>query len=397
MSYSRQDRARAQALARAVEQSGWSVWWDHDLYGGASFAEEIGTQLDQASAVVVLWSKSSVISQWVMAEASRAGKRIVPVAIDPVLPPLPFNTLHTLDLAEWHGQANHEPYGALERTLTRLVGREPNQQAHDTSGEVSTMADNSGQAATAPPVYSSTNASLPTSTKEVRNARRFGVSRKVRFILGGCIVLALLALWLRPSSRVQDSAAGAPAAPDTGTPDGITTSTGAPGALDPEATGETKTRSSAVEPSLSMSANFVLAHQTEPPPAVAAPHSARLRNVAGSDKAETPSGKAPLNLTQPAADAVARFQDANRGRITADCLASVKRTDPTPPGVVVVNYTLDTQGFVSSITGVGGDLASPPLTNCFTAAVKRLRFPAPGKQGLPGTYRFWVNIPLPTH
>ena len=60
LSYVRQDVARAEAVAKALEKSGHDVWWDRHIKGGAEFSREIEEALSRAEAVVVLWSANSV-------------------------------------------------------------------------------------------------------------------------------------------------------------------------------------------------------------------------------------------------------------------------------------------------------------------------------------------------
>ena len=71
-SYSRQDQAKAIPIIKAIEDAGYSVWWDGVLEGGVTFLETTENALEAARAVVVLWSKSSVQSHWVRDERARA-------------------------------------------------------------------------------------------------------------------------------------------------------------------------------------------------------------------------------------------------------------------------------------------------------------------------------------
>lgn len=105
ISYAREDRARIERLAAALEAEGLSVWWDKNLAGGADFSKETEAKLGEAKAIVVAWSKASVDSMWVGDEATvgREKGNLVPIAIDPVSPRLGFRGLHTIDLAGWHG------------------------------------------------------------------------------------------------------------------------------------------------------------------------------------------------------------------------------------------------------------------------------------------------------
>ena len=57
ISYAREDRPRAETLARALEATGWSVWWDRKIIAGQTFDEVIEHELETAKSVVVLWSK----------------------------------------------------------------------------------------------------------------------------------------------------------------------------------------------------------------------------------------------------------------------------------------------------------------------------------------------------
>ena len=84
ISYAREDAVRAQALAEAFAELGWSVWWDDSIRAGAPFDQVIDQQLDMASCVVVIWSTASVASNWVRAEASTADEqgKLVPVSFE---------------------------------------------------------------------------------------------------------------------------------------------------------------------------------------------------------------------------------------------------------------------------------------------------------------------------
>ncbi|HSI56802.1 MAG TPA: TIR domain-containing protein, partial [Ideonella sp.] len=135
ISYAREDRETAQALAEVLQQAGVAVWWDCALTGGGDFAGEIEQNLIAALVVIVLWSPASVRSEFVRDESSRARdlKKLLPVRIAPVELPLGFGTLHTLDLLEWDGDADHEACATLiEQVQQRLVrAREPGGAAAD--------------------------------------------------------------------------------------------------------------------------------------------------------------------------------------------------------------------------------------------------------------------------
>jgi hypothetical protein len=109
VSYKREDEPRVAVLVRALRANGLEVWWDQALPGGESWREHIQSAIDQAGCVVVVWSEGSTGPDggFVRDEATRAKVRgiLVPVAIDPVLPPLGFGELQAIDLKRWRGAA----------------------------------------------------------------------------------------------------------------------------------------------------------------------------------------------------------------------------------------------------------------------------------------------------
>jgi formylglycine-generating enzyme required for sulfatase activity len=105
ISYARQDRPRAEAIAKALEDHGWSVWWDWKIPAGKTFRQVIQEQLDRSRCVVVLWSAASITRKWVIEEASEGEERgiLVPAFIEKVRPPLGFRSIQAADLTAWAG------------------------------------------------------------------------------------------------------------------------------------------------------------------------------------------------------------------------------------------------------------------------------------------------------
>jgi predicted nucleotide-binding protein len=75
ISYSRKDKPIAKALADDLAAAGVPVWWDRDIYPGDDFHNAIVKALDEAQAVIVIWSEHSVASRWVRDEARRADRQ----------------------------------------------------------------------------------------------------------------------------------------------------------------------------------------------------------------------------------------------------------------------------------------------------------------------------------
>jgi TIR domain-containing protein len=124
ISYARADKEKAELLAHAFSQNGWSVWWDREIPPGKSFDEVIENALKSARCVIVLWSKDSVSSRWVKTEAAEGAARgiLVPALIDNVQIPLEFKRIEAADLSDWHGDSPHIEFDQLVRTIADIVG-----------------------------------------------------------------------------------------------------------------------------------------------------------------------------------------------------------------------------------------------------------------------------------
>lgn len=122
LSYSRADRKAALAVVRVIEDAGYRVWWDGLLEGGERFSETTEAALQQARAVVVLWSKTSATSHWVHDEATRGreSKHLVPLSIDGSLPPLGFGQFQSIDVSHVLGKPNSEPMRKVVRAVAAL-------------------------------------------------------------------------------------------------------------------------------------------------------------------------------------------------------------------------------------------------------------------------------------
>ncbi len=109
ISYGRSTAKQAQAAAGALRRLGYSVWIDDELPGHLEFADVIQEQIDQAKAVVVIWSGEAVKSQWVRSEANRARghSKLVQLALDHAALPMPFDQIQCLNLAGWTGVGEH--------------------------------------------------------------------------------------------------------------------------------------------------------------------------------------------------------------------------------------------------------------------------------------------------
>ena len=142
ISYAREDRETALALARVLQSRGVDVWWDRELTGGGDFAAEIERNLKAAPVAVVLWSAASVRSDFVRDECSRARDmgKLLPVRISEVELPLGFGTLHTLDLLDWDGDADDDACQALVTQIRqRLAAAGPRDGRADEAARLANL------------------------------------------------------------------------------------------------------------------------------------------------------------------------------------------------------------------------------------------------------------------
>jgi hypothetical protein len=124
ISYGRDDIEFTRQLAKALMAQKFTVWFDQNLRTGQNFGAEIEAELRGARAVVVVWSKSSVQSNFVYAEAmvGYKTKKLLPIRIDHCEPPLPFGTIQRADLTQWRGETAHDGMQRLLSGLNFLVG-----------------------------------------------------------------------------------------------------------------------------------------------------------------------------------------------------------------------------------------------------------------------------------
>jgi hypothetical protein len=116
ISYAKADRNEALKLSAYLESLGYGVWWDRGLQSGDEFRDVIIAGLAKARAVIVIWSPSSIRSDWVRSEAGRAhaDRKLIPLRASGIdykdIPP-PFDVLHT------------EPLGNLETLRAAIIGQ----------------------------------------------------------------------------------------------------------------------------------------------------------------------------------------------------------------------------------------------------------------------------------
>ena len=124
ISYASMDKLRVESLAKALEDYGWSVWWDPRIPAGKQFDEIIEQAINEARCIIVVWSSNSVSSRWVRAEASEGVDRqiLVPVMIEAVRIPLAFKQIQAAPLIDWDGSLPHFGFDKLVEDISLLLG-----------------------------------------------------------------------------------------------------------------------------------------------------------------------------------------------------------------------------------------------------------------------------------
>ena len=130
ISYKREDRARIAPLARALEASGYTVWWDLELIAGQKWSKKIKAELDAAKCVIVVWSNASVapdrtyVSEWVENEADDAHGRgiLVPALLDPGRIAWTHQKVQFASLVGWEGDTAHPGLVELLEGVTQYAG-----------------------------------------------------------------------------------------------------------------------------------------------------------------------------------------------------------------------------------------------------------------------------------
>jgi adenylate cyclase len=131
VSYSRSDKARVAPLVAAIEAKGWSVWWDPAIDAGQQFDDQIDAELQAASAVLVIWTPTSVASRWVRGEARDAAERgiLVPARFEDARLPIDVRAIQTTDLDRWQENPASAPFQDLLRSLESVIRRQRATQA----------------------------------------------------------------------------------------------------------------------------------------------------------------------------------------------------------------------------------------------------------------------------
>ena len=132
VSYSRGDQSEVLPIIHLLEQAGYNVWWDGLLEAGSVFLHTTEQALEEASAILVVWTKTSVNSNWVRDEATsgRDRGRLVPITTDGSVPPLGFRQFQVIDFSKWRGQADVPEFQNVLNAIGSLMNKSPAPLSH---------------------------------------------------------------------------------------------------------------------------------------------------------------------------------------------------------------------------------------------------------------------------
>jgi hypothetical protein len=100
---------------------------------GKTWRETIGSELDDARCIIVLWSKISIKSGWVQDEADEAKRRgvLVPILIENVQPPMGFRSIQAAHLEYWDGTESTQAFHRLIADIAALIGLPPKETENE--------------------------------------------------------------------------------------------------------------------------------------------------------------------------------------------------------------------------------------------------------------------------
>lgn len=126
VSYSRKDQPLVKRVVKALESCGYSLWWDQRLTPQEAWDSTIEMEIKKARAVLVLWSRRAVASEWVRSEAdyAKSEKKLVSARLQTCELPLAHRLRQTADLARWDGNTSSSEWIALVSWINYLLNNE---------------------------------------------------------------------------------------------------------------------------------------------------------------------------------------------------------------------------------------------------------------------------------
>jgi len=131
VSYARSTELLARQITETLSEIGYSVWRDEQLPAHRAYAEVIEERLDEAKAVLVIWSPDAIRSEWVRSEADRARqqRKLVQLSVGSP-PPMPFDQIQCPDFSDWTLGSETSAWRSILTSLGELIARPPVADPH---------------------------------------------------------------------------------------------------------------------------------------------------------------------------------------------------------------------------------------------------------------------------
>jgi TPR repeat protein len=130
ISYSHNDMELAERVVSLLEGE-FDIWWDEKILPGEMGYLRIDHELETADWVMVLFTKDSIKSEWVLNEATKAlgkaGARLLPLKFDGCEIPLDFRRRQSVDIDRGNPDASKGWRKLLDRLRNPLETSEPHE------------------------------------------------------------------------------------------------------------------------------------------------------------------------------------------------------------------------------------------------------------------------------
>jgi len=123
VSFARADYGRVEPLLKALAQLGLPLLWDPMLPSGRNTELAIEQALRTARCVLVVWTLTSINSEYVNREAAEGLRRgiLIPVLLDEVKMPLSFRSIQAAKLVGWSGDTTEAEFERLVQSISARV------------------------------------------------------------------------------------------------------------------------------------------------------------------------------------------------------------------------------------------------------------------------------------
>jgi hypothetical protein len=124
VSYAREDQQLASILVEELGREGFTAFWDVDIAAGRKWSDELERHLAGAKCVLVLWTPTSVESDFVKHEASIAAheRKLLQAMVAGCRIPAPFEGQQAVVLRLDAGRPDRDSLNAILRSVAERIG-----------------------------------------------------------------------------------------------------------------------------------------------------------------------------------------------------------------------------------------------------------------------------------